>query len=134
MTIQKTVEKMYEYMNGWNSEHYYRNVLNIQELLCMDDTEEKLRRLRRRQKSLCLLRSDFVAELLIENLDHETREAFKALGVVVQGKIDVLEKAIRKLSDYLVSQAMTVWLEGVMASLAEEENLASKELPGILED
>src|SRR3990170_8093127 len=121
MTIQKTVEKMYEYMNGWNSEHYYRNVLNIQELLCMDDTEEKLRRLRRRQKSLCLLRSDFVAELLIENLDHETREAFKALGVVVQGKIDVLEKAIRKLSDYLVSQAMTVWLEGVMASLAEEE-------------
>jgi len=116
MTTNEALRSVERFMTGWNGEHSYQNILDIQAILCLDDNEEKLRRLRRRKTSLCLFKSDIVAETLIENLDKETIRVFKSLEVMVQAKLDIIDKVIQQLSDELVSRMMEVWLDEVLSA------------------
>lgn len=111
MTTREALKNVDRFLNGWNREHFYQDVLDIQQVLCMDDSPEKLRRIRRRHESLILLKSDVVAEALIENMGKETVNVFKCLEIGVQGKINVLEKVIGQLTDELVFEMMAVWLD-----------------------
>jgi hypothetical protein len=115
MSTNKALKNVHRFVGIWNKEHFYQNVLDIQAILCLDDNEEKLRRLRRRKKSLCLFKSDIVSETLIENLDKETISVFKTIEFVVQAKLDIIDKVIQELSDDLVSRMMMVWLDEVLS-------------------
>jgi hypothetical protein len=119
MRTWEAFREVEEFINGWNSENSYQNVLDIQGILCMADSQEKLRRLRRRHKSLILLKSDLIAQDLIENRCRKTREVFKSLEARTQEKIEVCSRAIEKLMDILVDRAMSTWLDDLLSQEAD---------------
>ena len=119
MTTNEALRSVERFMTGWNGEHFYQNVLDIQAILCLDDNEEKLRRLRRRQKSLGFLQSDLTHETRDNGWDYQTRKAFKSLLNQVQDKLDIVDKAIVQLTDKLVSGVMTTWLDAVMSETTD---------------
>lgn len=107
------------FMDVWNKDHFYQNVLDIQVILCLDDSQEKLIRLRRRQKNLAILKTDLAAENIIGNRSGETRRVFRLLEVQVQQKTELCARAIETLSNKLVEEAMSVWLDDLLSRLEE---------------
>jgi hypothetical protein len=107
------------FMDVWNKDHFYQNVLDIQVILCLDDSQEKLRRLRRRQKSLAILKTDLAAVNIIGNRSGETRRVFRLLEVQVQQKTELCARAIETLSNKLVEEAMSVWLHDLLSRSEE---------------
>jgi len=107
------------FMDVWNKDHFYQNVLDIQVILCLDDSQEKLRRLRLRQKSLAILKTDLAAVNIIGNRSGETRRVFRLLEVQVQQKTELCARAIETLSNKLVEEAMSVWLDDLLSRLEE---------------
>ena len=103
------------FMDVWNKDHFYQNVLDIQVILCLDDSQEKLIRLRRRQKNLAILKTDLAAENIIGNRSGETRRVFRLLEVQVQQKTELCARAIETLSNKLVEEAMSVWLDDLLS-------------------
>jgi hypothetical protein len=103
------------FMDVWNKDHFYQNVLDIQVILCLDDSQEKLIRLRRRQKNLAILKTDLAAENIIGNRSGETRRVFRLLEVQVQQKTELCARAIGALSGKLVEEAMSVWLDDLLS-------------------
>lgn len=107
------------FMDVWNKDHFYQNVLDIQVILCLDDSQEKLIRLRRRQKNLAILKTDLAAVNIIGNRSGETRRVFRLLEVQVQQKTELCARAIETLSNKLVEEAMSVWLDDLLSRLEE---------------
>lgn len=107
------------FMDVWNKDHFYQNVLDIQVILCLDDSQEKLIRLRRRQKNLAILKTDLAAENIIGNRSGETRRVFRLLEVQVQQKTELCARAIETLSNKLVEEAMSVWLDDLLSRSEE---------------
>jgi hypothetical protein len=107
------------FMDVWNKDHFYQNVLDIQVILCLDDSQEKLIRLRRRQKNLAILKTDLAAENIIGNRSGETRRVFRLLEVQVQQKTELCARAIETLSNKLVEEAMSVWLHDLLSRSEE---------------
>jgi len=116
MSVGRYTTGDFKYVEGWlaqwNKRFDQKNVMDLQELLLMDDEEEKLRLQKLRFVWLRRLQDDLVDVIGMYSKDQPVRAVFVVLLSQVGGKIVTINNAIELTLDVLVSRNLDIFWYG----------------------
>jgi hypothetical protein len=96
-----------QFMKRWNEKHKFLNIIDIQMVLCLDDNEDKMRRLKRQLRYLNILQEDLITEVDNRFQDNERRTVYLSLLSQTGAKIVTVERVLLELTETLVDSGLS---------------------------